>query len=213
MISILGGRFTSRNETYSDNISCVRNVSGGDYVKALRPKAAAERRSALYRGHAEGRWDRIGRGIYLPADAPAIDWDQLEAATRRPEATICLLSALARYDLTDAIPDALDVAMPRGMRTPMTESAIRWHRFDAATFKLGRDEILIPGSSQHIGLYSAERTIVDCFRLRSTVGYEVVRDATKEWLRRGGKPAELMAFATQLPRAKAPLLQTLEVIT
>lgn len=95
----------------------------------------------------------------------------------------------------------------------MTESAIRWHRFDAATFKLGRDEILIPGSSQHIGLYSAERTIVDCFRLRSTVGYEVVRDATKEWLRRGGKPAELMAFATQLPRAKAPLLQTLEVIT
>ncbi|MGI8393771.1 type IV toxin-antitoxin system AbiEi family antitoxin domain-containing protein [Leucobacter sp. W1038] len=182
-------------------------------MKALRPKAAAEKRSALYRGHAEGRWDRIGRGIYLPADAPAIDWDQLEAATRRPEATICLLSALARYDLTDAIPDALDVAIPRGMRTPMTESAICWHRFDAATFKLGRDEILIPGSSQHIGLYSAERTIVDCFRLRSTVGYEVVRDATKEWLRRGGKPAELMAFATQLPRAKAPLLQTLEVIT
>ena len=76
------------------------------------------------------------RAIYLPADAPAIDWDQLEAATRRPEATICLLSALARYDLTDAIPDALDVAIPRGMRTPMTESAIRWHRFDAATFKL-----------------------------------------------------------------------------
>ena len=92
-------------------------------------------------------------------------------------------------------------------------SAYPTARFEAATFKLGRDEILIPGSSQHIGLYSAERTIVDCFRLRSTVGYEVVRDATKEWLRRGGKPAELMAFATQLPRAKAPLLQTLEVIT
>lgn len=182
-------------------------------MKALRPKAAAEKRSALYRGHAEGRWNRLGRGIYLPADAPAMDWDQLEAATRRPEATLCLLSALAHYDLTDAIPDALDIAIPRGMRAPMTEGAIRWHRFDLATFELGREEILISGSSQHIGLYSAERTIVDCFRLRSSVGYEVARDVTKEWLRRGGKPAELMEFATQLPRAKAPLLRTLEVIT
>ncbi|WP_232819214.1 hypothetical protein [Homoserinimonas sp. OAct 916] len=213
MINILGGRFTSRNETYSDNIICVRNVSGGDLVKALRPKAAAEKRSALYREHAEGRWERIGRGIYLPADAPAMDWDKLEAATRRPEATICLLSALAHYDLTDAIPDALDIAIPRGTRTPLTEGAIRWHRFDPATFDLGREEILIPGSSQTIGLYSAERTIIDCFRLRPSVGHEVARNATKEWLRRGGKPAELMALATQLPRAKAPLLQTLEVLT
>ena len=182
-------------------------------MKALRPKAAAEKRSALYRGHAEGSWERIGRGVYLPADAPAMDWDQIEAATRRPEATICLLSALAHYDLTDAIPDALDVAIPRGMRAPVTAGAIRWHRFDAATFDLGRNEMLIPGSSQHIGLYSAERTIVDCFRLRSTIGYEVARDATKEWLRRGGKPAELIRFALQLPRAKAPLLQVLEALT
>lgn len=182
-------------------------------LKTLTPKAAAEKRSALYRGHVEGRWERIGRGVYLPADAPAMDWDQLEAATRRPEATMCLLSALAHYDLTDAVPDALDVAIPRGMRAPVTEGAIRWHRFDAATFDLGRDETLIPGSSQHIGLYSAERTIVDCFRLRATVGYEVARDATKEWLRRGGKPAELMRFALQLPRAKAPLMQALEVLT
>lgn len=182
-------------------------------MKALRPKAAAEKRSALYRAHAEGRLERISRGVYLPADAPAMDWDQVEAATRRPEATICLLSALAHYDLTDAIPDALDVAIPRGMRAPVTEGAIRWRRFDAATFELGRDKILIPGSSQHIGLYSAERTIVDCFRLRSVVGYEVARDATKEWLRRGGKPAELMRFASQLPRAKSPLLQVLEAVT
>lgn len=142
-----------------------------------------------------------------------MDWDQLEAATRRPEATICLLSALVHYDLTDAIPDALHVAIPRGLRAPVTDGAIRWHHFDAATFDLGREEMLIPESSQHIGIYSAERTIADCFRLRSIVGYEVARDATKEWLRRGGKPAELVRFASQLPRAKAPLLQALEALT
>lgn len=188
-------------------------MSEGNQVKALRPKAAAEKRSALYREHAEGRWERIGRGVYLPAGAPAMDWDQLEAATRRPEATICLLSALAHYDLTDEIPHALHVAIPRGMRAPATKGAIRWHRFDVATFDLGRDVTRVSGSSQQIGLYSAERTIIDCFRLRGTVGYEVARDATKEWLRRGGKPAELMRFASQLPRAKAPLLHVLEALT
>ena len=98
------------------------------------------------------------------------------------------------------------------MRAPVTEGAIRWHRFDAMTFELGRDQVLIQGISEFIGLYSAARTIVDCFRLRSVVGYEVARDATKEWLRRGGKPAELMSIATLLPRAKAPLLQALEVL-
>jgi len=118
-----------QNGTYSHESTCIRFVSGGDHVKPLTPKAAAEKRSALYRGHAEGRWKRIGRGIYVPADAPAADWDQLEAATRRPEPTICLVSALAHYDLTDAIPDALAVAIPRGTRAPATEGAIRWHRF------------------------------------------------------------------------------------
>lgn len=51
---------------------------------------------------------------------------------------------------------------------------------------------MIYGSSQMIGIYSPERAIVDCFRLRSSVGYEIARDATKVWLRRGGKPAGLM---------------------
>lgn len=170
-------------------------------------------RSALLRGVNEGRWERIARGIYLPSDAPPIDWDQLEAATRRPDATICLVSALAHYDLTDEVPDALDVAIPRGARTPQAEGAIRWHHFDKETFDLGRKEITIPGSLQLIGIYSPERTIVDCFRLRSSVGYEIARDATKEWLRRGGKPAQLMQFATQLPRAKSLVLKTLELLS
>jgi hypothetical protein len=35
-------------------------------------------------------------GVCLPADAPTADWDQLEAATRRADATICLASVPAR---------------------------------------------------------------------------------------------------------------------
>lgn len=184
-------------------------------MSTLRP-GTAERaglsRSALYRAAREGRLERIARGIYLPADAPPADWDRIEAATRRPDATICLTSALAHHDLTDAIPAALDVAIPRGSRTPAGTGAIAWHQFDRATFDLGREEIPIPGTDQTIGIYSPERSIADAFRLRGEVGYELARDALKEWLRRGGKPALLMEIASRLPRARSPVLRALELL-
>ena len=47
---------------------------------------------------------------------------------------------------------------------------------------------------------------------RGDVGYELGRDALREWLRRGGKPARLMEIATVLPRAKEPLLRMLEAL-
>lgn len=170
-------------------------------------------RTGFYRSVKSGAWERIARGLYLPGDSPAADWDQLEASARRPEATICLVSALAHYDLTDTIPNALDVAIPRGTRVPASEGAIHWHRFDAATFALEREQVLIPGSSQSIGIYTPERTIADCFRLRAETGYETARDALKEWLRRGGKPARLMKIAQLLPRSAKPVREALEILT
>jgi hypothetical protein len=169
-------------------------------------------RSGLHRATRRGQLDRIARGIYLPTDAPAADWNWIEAAARRPDATICLTSALAYHDLIDSIPSTLDIAIPRGSRIPATESAIFWHSFDRASFPLGRDEILIPGTSKLIGLYSAERSIADAFRLRGELGYETARDALKEWLRRGGKPASLLEYAMRLPRASTPLLRALDAL-
>ncbi len=185
-------------------------------MSTLRPSTAGRAglsRSALYRAARAGRLERIARGIYLSADSPVADWDLIEAATRRPDATICLTSALAHHDLTDTIPAALDVAIPRGSRTPVSTGAIAWHQFDRATFNIGREEIAIPGTDQMIGIYSPERSIVDAFRLRGEIGYELAREALKEWLRLGGKPARLMAITSRLPRAKSPVLQALEALT
>lgn len=183
-------------------------------MDALTPRTAESAglsRSALYRRASAGQLERIARGIYLSPEAPAADWDQLEAAIRRPDATICLTSALAYYDLTDTIPTALDVAIPRGSRRPASTGAIAWHLFDRSTFEIGREETQIPGSQQQIGIYSAPRTIADAFRLRGDVGYDLAREALREWLRRGGKPAELMRIASQLPRARTPILRALEM--
>jgi len=184
-------------------------------METLKPRQAADlgmSASGLYRAARSGRYDRIARGIYREADAPAADWDWIEAATRRRDATICLTSALAHYELTDAIPSAVDIAIPRGSRIPAGNSAIAWHLFDRKTFDLGRNEIEIPGSTLTIGIYSPERCIADAFRLRGDAGYELGRDALREWLRRGGKPEQLMEIASRLPRASGPLQRTLEAL-
>ncbi len=185
-------------------------------MRPITPSTAARAglsRAGLYRAAESGAMTRVARGIYLPEDAPVADWGMIEAATRRPESTICLTSALAYHDLTDAIPDTLNIAIPRGTRSPTTEQAITWHQFDTETFDLGREEIPIEGTDLRIGLYSPERCIADAFRLRGQLGYETARDALKEWLRRGGKPNHLMQLALQLPRTKTPLLQALEMLT
>src|SRR3979409_901140 len=83
-----------------------------------------------------------------------------------------------------ATPAALDVAIPRGSRTPASTGAIAWHQFDRATCEIGREQITIPGSDQTIGIYSPERSITDAFRLRGEVGYELAREPTRGWLGR-----------------------------
>ena len=52
-------------------------------------------KAQLARGAQTGRYERIARGIYRPTDADPADLDMIEAAARRPDATICLLSARA----------------------------------------------------------------------------------------------------------------------
>jgi hypothetical protein len=96
---------------------------------------------------------------------------------RRPDAPICLTSALAHHGLTDAIPAALDVAIPRGSRTPASTGAIAWRQFDRATFEIGRETLTIPGSDQTIGIYSPEQSIADRSALR------------RDWIRTGMRRA------------------------
>lgn len=168
---------------------------------------------ALYQHLSAGRIERIRRGLYQRTDAPPTDLDLVEAVKRAPRATLCLTSALAHHELIDAIPHTIDLALPRGHRRPTTNAPITWHLFAAETFDLGREEIPIEGTSDKIGIYSPERSIVDVYRMRNITGYEIATEALRSWLgRRGSSPAKILAIARQLPRAQAPLRAALEYL-
>lgn len=151
----------------------------------------------------------LARGVYRKG-AVLGDDNLIEIAARSPRATLCLRTALVRHDLIDDIPAVIDIAVPRGSWTPQMQMPVHWHHFDASTFEVGRDSMRIPGGT--IGLYSAERSIVDAFRLRHHEGAEIATDALKAWLRSGGQPSALLATARAFPRTVAAVRSTLEIL-
>jgi hypothetical protein len=161
-----------------------------------------------------GEYERIAPGLFLRADSiddTTAAW--IAIAAKKPEATLCLLSALALHDLTDEIPRRSDIAIPRGSHSmAVNHTPIAWHRFATESFAIGRTEYALPGGLS-IGLYSAERTILDQFRLRHDWGSDIAIGALKRWLRgRGNSPSTLLQMSLAFPEARRPLQNALEIL-
>ena len=152
----------------------------------------------------------IGHGTYRKMSVEADD-DLADIALKSASATICLGSALVRHDLSDDIPAAIDIAVPRQSWTPLTRAPVVWHQFDRPTFEVGRTSLEItPGLA--MGLYTPERSIIDVYRLAHQEGADVAHQALRRWLRRGGHPAALLQMAESFPRALPALRRALEVL-
>ena len=151
--------------------------------------------------------------MYLRSQyAATVDTDLAEIAVRAPQATLCLTSALALHGLTDEIPAATDVALPRGHWPPTVAARVAWHRFEENTFGIGREHLLV-ADSLTIGLYSAERSIIDAFRTRGTTGFDLATEALRRWLRDPThQPARLLKLCQYWPHTQGSLRGVLEIL-
>lgn len=113
-----------------------------------------------------GKIVRIGRGIYRGAEVQVTTdfrWEDLVEAVRKTKGgIICLVSALALYDITEEIPRQFWIAVNHKTR----------HRADRSTkvvrmrnIELGKTEIEVGGTK--LPIFDRERTIVDSFRFLS----------------------------------------------
>ncbi|HVI06026.1 MAG TPA: type IV toxin-antitoxin system AbiEi family antitoxin domain-containing protein [Sphingomicrobium sp.] len=179
------------------------------YSDAIAVGLSAER---LYRYRDEGLLEQLGRGLYRRTSALAADHNLLEIAHRVPGATLCLITALARHGLTDVIPDSIDIAIPRGRRIPALQSPANVHLFAKSTFDLGRG-VIRAGDDLTLGLYSAERSLIDMVRLRHREGTEIAWEALRRWLRRNdARPAALLEMARSFHGAESAVHHALEVV-
>lgn len=119
--------------------------------------------AALGRYVKTGDLERLSRGVYRSTNAPTIDnfrWEDLFAATRSVKGgVVCLTSALAIYDLTEAIPRQHWIAVDHSTRH-RANTSVRVVRM--RNIKLGRTEIDLGGFK--LPIFDRERTIVDAFR-------------------------------------------------
>jgi predicted transcriptional regulator of viral defense system len=166
----------------------------------------------LYAARDAGEVMELSRGVFRLASAPPASYpDFLAVASRSPVAIVCLISAAAVHDLTDEIPSAVQIAVPRASHPPrISFPPTEVLRFEPLTFELGLSQVeAAPGES--VRIYDPARTVVDLMRLRHRVGEPVALAAVHRYLRRpDARPAQLLRIASDL-RVHGPVLLVLDI--
>ena len=160
----------------------------------------------------EGKVERIARGLYRVADyIPGSHPDLVTASLQAPKGVICLLSALAFYEVTAEIPKYVDIAISQGAHANRVQyPPVRFYRFAPETCKSGIEERKIEGHK--IRIYSLAKTIADCFKFRNKIGADVTREALKAALtEKKAEPKEIMRYA-KICRVDNIIKPVLEVI-
>jgi len=139
----------------------------------------------LYALRDAGRVEKLARGLYRLADAePAIDPDLLTVAARVPKGVVCLISALSFHHITTQIPHEVDLALPKGAWTPtLQHPPLRIYRFSGKAMTEGVETHEV--SAVEVRVFSAEKTLADCFKFRNKIGLDVAVEALRMYWRRG----------------------------
>lgn len=140
-------------------------------------------RQYLRRLHQRGELVRLGRGLYaLPDHDLTEHHDLAEAAKRVPGGVVCLLSALRFHDLTTQLPRQVWLAIeqkawrPEGLDVP-----VRLVFMSGEAFEAGIETHEIEGVA--VRVYSAAKTVADCFKFRNKIGLDVAIEALRDYRR------------------------------
>ena len=131
----------------------------------------------------EGSVERVGRGLYrLGHDAESSNDSFVTACRAAPGGVVCLLSALAYYELTTSNPSEVYLAIPRTAWAPkVAYPPIRFFRFTPRMMSFGVTTVRASRSS--FSIFEREKTICDAMRHRTIIGQDVVIEALRTYLR------------------------------
>ncbi len=137
-------------------------------------------RVVLSRMTKAGQLERVGRGLYRRPEATVSEHESLSAiATRVPQAVFCLLTALQFHELTTQLPRQVWITMPRGSHLPkLGYPPLRMIQASGEAYTAGievaiRDQV-------PLRVYSAAKTVADCFKHRNRIGVDVALEALRD---------------------------------
>lgn len=165
----------------------------------VRPRDLAERdipSDYLDRLYRRGLIERVARGLYAWPDAEVTEDHGLAEASRLvPKGIVCLLSALRFHGLTTQLPREVWLALPHKAWAPRVQSPrVRVVRYSGPALTEMVETHRVEGAA--VRVYSAAKTVADCFKFRNKVGLDVALEALRDcWRGKKATMDELSAAA------------------
>lgn len=151
-----------------------------------------------------GHIARLNRGVYQIAGENLSDDEIFHAASIRIKgrSAICLLSALAHYNLTDVIPKKTWLMVDE--KTHSSHKDLRVCRTRNPNWKIGIVE------NKNYSIASIERALVDCLVYKKIVGTNVAISAIKNAIREKKTTLSKVAKMSQLLGVEHRIFQYIE---
>ena len=196
--------------THADRLLDLARSRGVLRSKDLAPLGIP--RQTLARLHRRGALNRVGRGLYVLADADVTEHHTLvEAARRVPHGVVCLLSALRFHELTTQDPFDVWLAIEGKARRPEPESIpLRVVYMSGEAFTEGAETHEVEGVG--VRVYGAAKTVADCFKYRSRVGLDVAIEALRDYRRSPVFDADALWRYAQVCRVSTVIRPYLEAV-
>lgn len=169
-------------------------------------------RARLYSLVQKGLVERRGRGIYVARNhALTAEHALAQAAKLVPSGVLCMLTALRFHGLTTQSPAEVWIALQEKARKPRLDyPRLRIVRFSGEALTEGIEAHSVEGVN--IRVYSAAKTVADCFKFRNKIGIDIAVEALRDFSRmhRGGAN-ELARFARicRVTRVMQPYLDAI----
>ena len=131
--------------------------------------------------------------------------------SRVPGGVVCLLSALRFHGLTTQNPFEVWMAIDRRAWRPRVEHPpLRLIYLSEPALRTGIEEHDVGGVT--VRVFSAAKTVADCFKFRNKIGTDVAVEALRDFRRRHPKELEAVwrfAVVNRVSRVLKPYLESL----
>ena len=160
-----------------------------------------------------GQLYRINRTTYENLSYRGDENDFINAAAYVPDGVICLMSAARYYELTNFLPDVIDVAIDRKKKVSTLPDwpQIKIFYFDPSRMDTGITEITVGGDSFRI--FDIEKTVVDIIYYRNKIGIEETSEVLRNYLKRQDRQIERLYTYARMLRCESIVRTYLEVLT
>lgn len=159
---------------------------------------------------AEGKLEKVGRGVYVASDS--IEDEMYALQSRYPKLIYSHETALFLHALSDRTPFEYSATVPSGYKVvDKISERVKTYYIKKELHSLGMLD-MASSFGNPIRVYNIERTICDCVRSRNRIDVQILNDALKRYVRLKSTDFGLLMDYAKIFKADKVIKNYLEVL-